>query len=382
MYRRIPWMRHVRDLGLQELLRRVSQWLLVSTGVQVLVVRVHGMIAPAPRMVHIAIGRLAGAALAEVASPVVVADDNLLLGPSRADLQRHQAARARYWGGAPSPELHEELGRTSGAMLCVELPPTPSGLLSLCQVCSAAIERGREVLVVDLGSESPGAYPQALDPAQKVHMDAPEASLHRPPAARWSQLETALAATLWRLWCRRSPVAFSRFCASGSALHPQIANLSRYHAGLFPRALGPGLLLSRLDDLILRQLSREWLTPARVFRNAMEAGLELDAWLSHTGDLHLAARLLAWSRHTRGRVVERREEHPGSPAEMTRWSFRWRAGGEAILDWLPTLGAAPPFAVGGAVAYDPERPWVGRLDIAGEPYLSRLATGSARSDER
>jgi hypothetical protein len=382
MYRRIPWMRHVRDLSLQELLRRLSKWLLVSTGVQVLVVRVHGMIAPAPRMVHIAIGRLASAALAEVASPVVVADDNLLLGPSRAGLKRHQAARARYWGGSPSPELHEELARTSSSMLCVELPPTPSGLLSLCQVCSAAIERGREVLVVDLGAESSGAYPQALDPAHRVHIDAEEASRHRPPAARWSKLETALAATLWRLWCRRSPVAFSRFCASGSALHPQIANLSRYHAGLFPRAVGPGISLSRLDELILRQLSREWSTPARVFRNAMAAGSELDAWISHTGDLHLAARLLAWSRHTRGRIVERRREHPVSSAEMTTWSFRWRAGGEAILDRLPTLGAAPPLAVGGAVAYDPDRRWVGRLDVAGRPYVSRLATGSARPDER
>ena len=35
--------------------------------------------------VYVAMGRVAGAALTKVASPVVVDDDNLLLGPSRVD---------------------------------------------------------------------------------------------------------------------------------------------------------------------------------------------------------------------------------------------------------------------------------------------------------
>jgi hypothetical protein len=335
------------------------------------------MIAPAPPMVHVAVGRLAAAALARVASPIVVADDNLLLGPSSADLKRHQALRTRYWGSSPSPELHEELARAPGPALCVDLPPTPGGLLSLCEICSAAIAREREVFVVDLGSDALGPTPPGLDPSREAYLDAEKAAEHRPPAARWSRLQTALAATLWRLWCRRSPVALSRFCASGSALHPQLADLSRHHAGFFPRVAGGGLLLSRLDELILRQLSAAWSTPAEVFVRAVSAGSELEAWLSHTGDLYLAARLLAWSRHARGLVVERRRERPASPSEMTTWSFRWRAGGEAIVAELPSLGAAPPVAIGGAVAHDPERPWVCRLDAAGNPYVSRLGGASA-----
>ncbi|MFT3766696.1 MAG: hypothetical protein QM820_14450 [Minicystis sp.] len=323
------------------------------------------------QVVHVAVGGVLGAALAETTAPVIIMDDNVLLGPSRADAKRHQAARTRYWGSAPSPELAEELARGAGPPLCVTIPPTPCGILSLCQISCMAMGSGREVHVVDLGAESAGLPPQGIDPGEETYVDAAAALRHSPPAARWTTLATTLAATLWRLWCRPSPTALSRFCASGGALHPQFANLGCFHAGFFPRVTGGALGLSRIDELILRQLSREWTTPAKVFVQAMTNGSELVAWLSHTGDLHLAARLLAWSRHTRNRIVERRREHPKNPSEMTRWSFRWRPGGEAILEALPDVEVAPPVSIGGAVAYAPDPLWVGRLDAAGRPYVSR-----------
>src|SRR5690606_19456753 len=102
-----------------------------------------------------------------------------------------------------------------------------------------------------------------------------------------STLQTALAATLWRLWCRRSPVGFSRFCASGSSYHPQLANLGRYHAGQFPRQVGQVVTLSRVDELVLGQLSREWLTPVELFVSAIKTGSGLYAWFTHMGDLYL-----------------------------------------------------------------------------------------------
>jgi hypothetical protein len=335
------------------------------------------MMKSAHQMVYVAVGSLAGGALAKVVSPVVVADDNLLVGPSRADVTRHLAARTHYWGSAPSRDLDDDLTRASNRPVCVALPPTRNGLLSLCRVCSAALERGREVHVMDLGSGTPDSPPRGVDPAREVCLDAERIARRLPAVVRWSSLETALAATLWRLWCRRSPAAFSRFCASASTLHPQLGNLGRYHAGFFPRVAGAGqgLTLSRLDELILRQLSREWLTPTRVFVNAMTAGPELGAWLSHSGELYLAARLLAWSRHAQGRIVEGRKESPTSDSEMLAWSFRWRAGGEVILDALSGPQAAPPVAIGGAVAHDPDRPWVCRFDAAGEPYISRSSVG-------
>lgn len=329
--------------------------------------------------VHIAIGHALGAALDGLVSPLVVVNDNLLLGPSSTDTRRHQALRARYWNVSPFPDLDDE-----GGPLCVYLPPTACGLLTACRLCSLATHQQREILVVDLGAKSPawpaggvGAEPaqppspESLDPAPEAVFDAAALLQQGPPPTRWSELQAALAATVWALWCRRSPTAFSRFCAAGSKLHPLISDLSRYHAGMFPRLAGDGLRLARFDELLLRQLSGEWSTPVQLFVKAMKAGSELEAWISHTGDLIVAARLQAWWRHTRGRVVERRREHPANPSDMTQWSFRWRPGGEAILERLPSLDAAPPIRIGGAVAYDPDRPWISCVGDAG-PYVRAI----------
>ncbi|WP_437709765.1 hypothetical protein WMF45_34820 [Sorangium sp. So ce448] len=341
------------------------------------IVRIQMMNDPIQGAVYVAMGRVAGAALAKVASPVVVEDDELLLGPSRIDLKRHRAARVRYLGGEPSADLNEDLARSDGPPVCVALPPTPGGLMSLCRICASVVARGRTVFVVDLSPEAAGAFPQGPGPGRAISLNIADALLRKPPVVQWSKLETALAATLWKLWCRRSPVAFSRFCASGSMFHPQLANLGRYHAGLFPRRAGHGLLLSRFDELLLRQLSQEWLSPVKVFVNAINAESELDAWFSYTGDLYVAKRLNDWYRHTRGRIVERRNAHHPRPSEMTRWSFRWRAGSEAILEALPSVQAAPPVSIGGATAYDPDRVWACQFDARGTPYLSRFGTVSS-----
>ena len=321
---------------------------------------------------HIAVGKLAGAALKKALSPLAVADDNLLVGPSRVRVERHRTARARYWGSAPSRDVDTYFAHGPVHRVVVALPPTLNGLLTLCRVCSAALESGREVDVLDLSQTASVSAPEGSDPAREVLFDVQRIARRLPPPLRWSNLETALAATLWRLWCRRSPVALSRFCAAASALHLPIANLGRYHAGFFPRLTESGLSLSRLDELILRQLSDEWLTPATLYAHAIESAPQLGAWIFYTGDLYLPRRLLAWSRHTENRLVERRKESPPSSSEMLAWSFRWRKGSEAILKALPELQAAPSEPLGGAVAYDPERPWVCRFDGGGTPYVSRF----------
>jgi hypothetical protein len=331
---------------------------------------------PTSRTVHVAIGAVAGSALTEIAETVVVVDDNLLLGPSSADATRHEALRARYWGGSPSTALERELARQPGSLLCVDMPPTPGGLLNLCRICSLAMASESSVSVVDLNPTAVEAPGQAADlPRSALHAGAGMLR-ERPSAALWSKLQVAFAATLWRLWCRRSPVAFSRFFASGHILHPQIASLGLYHAGNFPRLVEGRLLLSRVDDLLLRRLSHEWVTPAEVYVGAAAAP-ELDAWLLHTGDEYVAERLRAWWRHTRGRVVERQRTNKRA-SSMIGWSYRWHPGGEAILDALPSLDTAPPVEVGGAVAYDPDRPWVCRVEATSGPYVSRGPGRSTR----
>ncbi|AGP37983.1 hypothetical protein SCE1572_28045 [Sorangium cellulosum So0157-2] len=339
------------------------------------IVRVRMMISSAQDMVYVAIGRIAQSELKKIASPIVVEDDNLLLGPSSADPRRHRAVRARYWGSEPSAKLNKELARPEGPPICVALPPTASGLLSFCRICAAGVERRRQVFAIVLRPGLVVSLPPGCDPAEELYFDVADALRRHPPMNPCSEIEAVLLATLWKLWCRRSPVAFARFCASGSGLHPQLANLGRYLAGYFPRQAGPNLLLSRLDELLLKQLSRQWITPTKVFTNALKENLGLHAWLTHIGDLYVPKRLLEWSRHGGGRFIEC-QEHPEKPSEMNRWSFRWRAGREAILDALPSLREAPPVAIGGAVAYDADRPWVCRFDGGGTPYLSRFGAAS------
>lgn len=331
--------------------------------------------------VYVAIGRIAQSELRKIVSPVVVEDDNLLLGPSSSDPRRHRAMRARHWGVKPSAKLDKELARSDGKPLCVVLPQTIRGLLSFSKICASAAEQRRQVFAMALRPDATAAMPRGPDPAEEIYTDVADALRRKPSASQRSELEIALSATVWKLWCRRSPVAISRFCASGSALHAQLANLGRYHAGYFPRQTAQGLLLSRFDELLLRQLSSDWLAPVKVFSNAMRAKSGLHAWLSHVGDFYVSKRLLDWSRHSHGRIVERRE-NPESSSDLSRWSFRWRAGSEKILDQLPSLQVAPPVPIGGAVAYDADRAWVCRFDARGTPYVTRLTTAGDSAGTR
>jgi hypothetical protein len=329
-------------------------------------------------MVHVAIGGCAGGELRSVVSPVVAMMDDVLMGPSSTDPKRHLSLRVRYWNAPHFTDIDSEIG-TQGP-LCVYLPPTASGLLSLCRVCSIAFQQKREVFVVDLRGKRVKRS-RGIDPDQDAFIVIGNDVEHLPPPVRWSSIEVAFAATLWKLWCRRSPTAFSRFCAAGSRLHPLMSDLARLHAGFFPRLSGDCLLPARFDELLLRELSQEWLTPVKIIVNAVKADSELEKWFRHIGDLYFADRLQAWFHHTQGRIVERRQEqHPNNP-EMLGWSFRWHPGGEAILEALPSLSAGPPVEIGGAVAYDPRRPWISCVDANG-PHVRKLARfgSSARND--
>ncbi len=333
---------------------------------------------PIQGAIHVAVGRVAGAALAKVASPVVADDDNLLLGPSRVDPKRHRAARVRYWGGEPSTDLNEELARSDGPPICVALPPTPGGLMSLCRICASVVERGRTVFVVDLSPETAGTFPQGPGPGMAISTLCRGCSATQ--AARGPMVEARRQLSRLRsgdCGAAARPLPFLGSVHLGACSTRSWPTLGVIMPDSFPRRAGNGLLPSLFDELLPRQLSQEWLSPVKVYANALNAGSELAAWFPHTGDLYIAKRLNEWYRHTRGRIIERRNAHHPRPSEMTRWSFRWRAGSEEILDALPSVQAAPPVSIGGATAYDPDHVWVCQFDVRGTPYLSRFDTASS-----
>lgn len=372
MHEGVSRLRYVRRHLVRLVREGVQERIGVSIGMQVLFVRIHRMKGVDPRRQHVAIGGIAGAVLSDSTSPVVVASDNLLLGPANTRASRHRDLRAAYWGKDAPLSLPKALARSGDLPICVWLPPTPNALLILGQIAARALKRERKLFVVDLSSVVLATPPRGLDPGPAPYVDAATILPSAPPPRMWSKRETESAAELWRLWCLRSPTRFSKRCTSGEAQSPALANLGRIHAGTFPTYAGSKLSLSRLDELLLQQLSPEWRTPAEVFSRAIRAEAELDAWLSHLGDLYVARRLREWARHSRGRIVERQREPLARLPVMKRWSFRWAPGGEAILDALPSVSVAPPVFLGGAVAYDPAHGWVSRVDAAGTSRIRRL----------
>src|SRR5580658_10769220 len=153
--------------------------------------------------VHVALSHILSEELRRLVSPVVTVRDNVLMGPSSTDLKRHQALRARYGTSPPSTDIASEIG-TQGP-LCLYLPPTASALLTLCRICSIAIQTKREIFVVSLGARPPGRS-RGIDPHPPIVRNV-AALLRRARPVRWSSIEVAFAATLWKLWCRRSPTA-------------------------------------------------------------------------------------------------------------------------------------------------------------------------------
>src|SRR5262245_53419366 len=119
----------------------------------VLLVRV-SMMGKLSSPVHVAIGGSIGGELRRMVSPVVYVSDNVLMGPSSADPKRHQALRARYWKDPTFTDSDREIG--AQGPLCLYLPPTASALLTLCRICSIAIQTKCEILVVNLHGKRVG----------------------------------------------------------------------------------------------------------------------------------------------------------------------------------------------------------------------------------
>ena len=74
--------------------------------------------------------------------------------------------------------------------------------------------------------------------------------------------------------------------------------------------------------------------------------------------------------------VDNRPELSLQALNLHQRKFLGLDGGDprAIFDALKAIDNSPSYdKIGGAVAYDPDRPWVCRLDVAGKPYVSRLA---------
>jgi hypothetical protein len=316
-------------------------------------------------MFYVVIDRTAAEVMSRrVRSPVVVVEDNLLVGPSSKVLARHRAMRAHYWGFSSATHLEARLTSVCPYTgVCVCLGPNLRDFLSLCRVCAFLPTAENCVYSVSLDVNNHDEPTSLFDPRRALVIDYNKSLPLRPTRIKvktpWTYQQAMFPATLWNLWCDPSPEAFSKYCVAATESDDLFDDFGRYHAGFFPR-LGihaNGLGLSRFDELVFQQLFdarmlREWSTAAQLSAGSPA----LEAWLSHTGGKFFETRLQAWSDHTQDRIVARRRA-PDSLLEAT-WEFRLTATGEGFLERMPSFEAAPPVQIGGAVAYDRHRPWI------------------------
>jgi hypothetical protein len=310
---------------------------------------------------------------------LVRACDCLTTGPSRRDVLKHIRARESWFGSTEKwDDLYSKEVRWEMPVV-VWATPCLNDRLNLWKTCSWLRDRGipcRDVLIIDLPPRPPSPRAKAprmepFDCIDSVFYQSDEALLAHLAAARpWRRERYDQAVKLWEQYVSADPRRFARRCLRGVRGFPELGPLWAFLSRFFPRLSAAGTLrLSRYDELLLRALSVEWQTPAKVFvGDVLQQHWE---FIACVGDLTLEHRLAAWASHRASSVVERapgpkpEDTHGPMLSHVYRLTERMqlRAG-------LPRLTDAPRLPVGGAEAYAPEAPWVllddGRLVLDSE----------------
>lgn len=276
--------------------------------------------------------------------------DNLLAGPCRGDFDEHLVARASYFGGGESDwrNLYAGLDRIRGAktiyVWSIESWVQRIALAFLCAHRARWFD-GANVVICDLPSRSLGVGIGCRVPA-----NVPAETIRRPLTGK--QLEEGAA-----YWCAYTSYDPESVVArAGWSLLPDRRGLARFLLSLFPRELdGRKQRLSVVDESLLRSASDDWISPVDVFSSNSRASLPARRWARCAGDAMLARRLGAWSEYPLGDPALEVTKDDSSPTFLSR--YRLTSKGRSLLEGLPNLREAPPFVVGGAYAYDIERPF-------------------------
>lgn len=162
-------------------------------------------------------------------------------------------------------------------------------------------------------------------------------------------------ASMWRQVSRRSPI-LSVQRGDSTQDRERLKVLGAHQAAFFPRLHGRHLLLSRIDELLFRCISKRGSTPVDVVTHSGAAGQELRQWMEVTGDMFIAHRLEQWGAHSEGALIC--EPHRADRVMLSaRYSLSDK-GNKILREGLDHIGSGPPLPIWGATAYDPLSPWV------------------------
>lgn len=302
------------------------------------------------------------------ATNVVRASDCLIVGPSRRDALEHARARQTWWKSSEQwdrlylPEVRWE------PPVVVWVSASIVERVNLWRTCSWLRHLGiatRDIRILEFDAIPLSGMPMepmpSFDCTASVADHPDKLLLERLARARpFSQARYDRAVSLWDRYTDKDPLLFITSCLHGVKGFHELAPLWRFLSCLFPRRTPEGTLrLSRLDELILTNLSGEWRTPVAVFAHESKPGVELRQLLSCIGDLFLPDRLEQWAAHGSSAAVERAPgtKQPDNPmlSSVYRISERGIQLREAGLEQLTD---APSLPIAGTEAYASVAPWV------------------------
>jgi hypothetical protein len=295
------------------------------------------------------------------AENVVQVAENLVLGPCPRDAGEHKRTRTAWWGyDGPWDQLYAPDVRWEPPIVAW-VSASPKERLNLWRTCSWLDHLGlshRDVIILDFErSNDPDVDPCGCGESVAPHPD--EALLARLAEGRpWPRARFERAVDLWHRYVDADWSRFARTCARGLDGFPELSTVWSLLSNFFPRRTADGVLhLSRYDELLLRRLKKDWLTPVIIYAHGPDEWNDLKFC---AGDLFVPLRLDHWVGHGPSLAVERAPGPRGPENPMLSSVYRLTERGRQLRRRLPHLTDAPSLPVAGTEAYG--APWVLRDD--------------------
>lgn len=281
--------------------------------------------------------------------------DNLLVGPSRYDLERQVDVRAGYFGGEQSAwrDVYDVLGSASDTRpVCIWGVESWASRLALAFVCAHRRQHSlaSDIKVVDLPSQG-----LIRGVCCSVPMNASSEGSSRMLASK----EVEDGAAFWRMYVSEDPRTILGASTSWK-LFPQRKNFVSFVRAHFPRGSPGNSQLSELDVSLLSATANASVRVVDILTASSLSSRRARQWAHCTGDLTLARRLADWSEYPIGDPALSIDRDETSPLLWSR--YRLTARGRSLLGGLSDLREAPPCVLGGTRAYDVERPFFVSVD--------------------
>ena len=204
--------------------------------------------------------------------------DNLLIGPSSADLAHHAELRYQYWRGMPGAArslrtMYAKLGESLSS--ADEVTVWSSGSLQhaalLWMICGILGDRpATEVRVISFARVE--QLPNDQFGCIECELRTDRIRGPRDSGEKFGIGLRRTAARNWRAFTGARVTAFNERCHVPTL---GLARMGKYHAGFFPRVTAGGLRVSLFDELLLTCVGSAWSLPSEILLRRSQEGMTL-----------------------------------------------------------------------------------------------------------